>query len=67
MTKPEVIQMERLDNALDETFDYRRAHTVDQLRDLITSFAICEESPEDNEKSDNVVGFISYINIKYIL
>ena len=48
MDAQDAICMQTLNNEPDDgNFDYRRAHTIDRIRDLVTSFAVLDESTKD--------------------
>ena len=48
METQDAICMQTLKNVSDHgTFDYRRAHIVNRMRDLVTSFAVYDESIKD--------------------
>lgn len=57
------IDMESLSPRSGDTFDYRRANTVDQMRGFVTSFAVCEEVTK--EKASGCNHFFEMVNSKY--
>ena len=62
MDEQVTIDVESLNAGSGDTFDYRRANTVDQMREFVTSFAICGElTKEKASESKNVFEMVNLI------